>query len=262
MQSSDPCKEQLQAPLSWIASLQKKAWESDGHEVEHESAVCPFCTLDNVLSASWAKYLRKVKRSDPSPLFSIGESAPVVLCSVLVPQYKRDIDMLKSVQRSTTMMEHLSYEERIRQLWLFVLEKTQGESMSLNTWRESADDRTMLNSVCPEPGQWRQKSLMNTHRGLPARSGASSTSVLCRWWRTDTGFPEAVGSSPWRSLEATWTWAWAPCCGSHCCSGAGTRGPRDSFQPQKFCDIFRKLWRSMCWFYLHIMLVCITTLNV
>ncbi len=61
------------------------------------------------------------------------------LCSVLVgprlehcvqmwsPQYRRDVDLLECIQRRATKMiqgmEHLSYEDRLRELGLFSLEK-------------------------------------------------------------------------------------------------------------------------------------------
>ena len=40
------------------------------------------------------------------------------------------------------------------------------------------------------------------------------TSVLCRWWSTRTGCPEA----PWRSSTAARTRPWAPCSGCLCWS--------------------------------------------
>ena len=43
------------------------------------------------------------------------------------PQYRRDMDLLERIQKRTTKiihgMEHLSYEDRLRELGLFSLEK-------------------------------------------------------------------------------------------------------------------------------------------
>ncbi len=44
------------------------------------------------------------------------------------PQYRRDVELVEHVQRSATKMiqgmDHLSYEDRLRELGLFSLEKT------------------------------------------------------------------------------------------------------------------------------------------
>ena len=44
------------------------------------------------------------------------------------PQYRRDVELMEHVQRRATKMiqgmDHLSYEDRLRELGLFSLEKT------------------------------------------------------------------------------------------------------------------------------------------
>ena len=50
-----------------------------------------------------------------------------VLCPNLVPQHKKDVELFDQVQRKVTKMvkglKHLSYEEKLRELGLFSLEK-------------------------------------------------------------------------------------------------------------------------------------------
>ena len=45
------------------------------------------------------------------------------------PQYRRDVELVEHVQRRATKMiqgmDHLSYEDRLRELGLFSLEKTE-----------------------------------------------------------------------------------------------------------------------------------------
>ena len=62
------------------------------------------------------------------PIYSVLARALVEYCiQRWSPQYKRDIDLLECVQRGATKMiqgmEYLSYENRLRHLGLFSLEK-------------------------------------------------------------------------------------------------------------------------------------------
>lgn len=62
-------------------------------------------------------------------LLSAGEAALGVLCPVWAPQHGRDMGILEGVQQTATETikepEHLSYGERLRELGLLSLEKTQ-----------------------------------------------------------------------------------------------------------------------------------------
>ncbi|GAB0181415.1 hypothetical protein GRJ2_000606800 [Grus japonensis] len=81
------------------------------------------------------------------------------------PQYKRDTDIVERVQqRAMKMMkglEHLTYEERLRELGLFSLEKAQEDLINVCKYlkRGGKKDRTRSFSVVPPcqiQGQWAQ----------------------------------------------------------------------------------------------------------
>ena len=62
------------------------------------------------------------------PLYSLLAKPHLEYCvQMWSPQYRRDIDLLELIQRKATQMmqgmEHLSYEDRLRELGLFGLEK-------------------------------------------------------------------------------------------------------------------------------------------
>ena len=62
------------------------------------------------------------------PLYSVLVRPHLEYCiQMWSPQYRRDMDLLERIQRKATKrihgMEHLSYEDKLRELGMFSLEK-------------------------------------------------------------------------------------------------------------------------------------------
>ena len=111
----------------------------------------------------------------------------------------------------TLGLEHLSYEEKLRKLRLFSLEKAQGDRISVHNCLKGGckEDRARLFPVLPS-GRTRGNGHKLKHKGFPLniRKHFCTVQVMEHWHRLPR---EAVEAPPWRSSKAAWMWAGTIC---------------------------------------------------
>lgn len=114
-------------------------------------------------------------------------------------------------------LEHLFYEEKLRKLWLFSLQKRRVRGDLTNVykslkWQCKKNTARLISVVCSDRTRGSRHKMK--HSRLRLNISELFFFKLCRWPSTCTGWPERLWSlSSCRSSKSAWITSWTTCSG-------------------------------------------------
>lgn len=164
------------------------------------------------------------------------------------PQYKKDQGIMELIQERAIKMskslQYLSYEERLRGLWLFRAEK---ECFWISDgWLCMPEQRVLRRQsqtlFRAAQCQYKWQYVLSGTQEVPYDH--QEELLCCMVVRAPYRLPkEAVESPIWWYSKTTWTWAWASCSQCLAWAGVGIDGPRGLFQLQFLSlSLAKKSW--------------------